>query len=352
MYFKEEWTPSLKELYHHYKRRPIAIVTHKNSDVDAVVSAMLLKHAFQQASLYIPDKMNYPATKLLQSLQHLYGLLFQFKTFSQASEEDIIIVDTTGNLTVPPEKRIIAIFDHHDPRAKKYTALYEFINPEAPANAILVREALFHLSISQPRWLDVITAIALISDTNRFDRGDSLTFSTMGDLLKKLEEHQITYGELKRLAFPPPDATQLDRIIYLLKNPQVVEVDKVESLGDSLPPQKSYLFLKQDNTPFGVVEKIPADKTLSPGDITSNIQNLLNLPFILYYKKEEEGFRLSIRTLPPWNAVEFMKKYLGCTVNCGGHPNAGGGTFDMEEKEFLDLLYHGIKEEIKNSSEI
>ncbi len=335
----------LKEFYEKYKDKELAVTTHKNADTDAIVSAILIKVMFPKAKLYIQDIMNYPAQYLLKWVKKAFNLVFEFKKLQESKEELLIVVDTSGNANCF-NKKVIGIFDHHEPKGTNIKGEYEFKNSKAPANALLVWEALILLEseglLKVPKWVHTVSAIALISDTARFERGDPGTFISMASLL---ELSGRPYGELRQVAFPHPSRESLEWLIEALGDALLIE-----SIPEKVEARKRYIIVK-NGTPLGLLTKIPENSSVRAGDISSNLKQLTNLPIVVVYRKLETEWRISVRTSnPPYDAVTFLNDYLKCEqTKCGGHPGAAGGSFSLEipEEELVKRIVEGIKNYIK-----
>ncbi len=290
----------LNDFYSSYKSKPIAIITHKHADIDAIVSAYLLQSFFDDAIILVPESMNYSATKLADKFH------IQWHYFSDELIKDryIVLVDTSSRFMVPVD-HALAIFDHHNVNENTIRADYSFIYNTYTSSAEVLYDLFNNFSNEQMYLLGV----AIISDTFRFKSSSLKTFEHFRDVLNL----GFDYASLLVDAFPrKPDK----EILQVLKGLSTVE----------------YFYISKYIVAYSFV-------SAKEGEIASLLAESADIGFTI--NEIDDGCRISCKLSPYVDGIAHKIMYeVGRKGNGsgGGHSRAAGAFVKLDKNATLKLM--------------
>jgi len=174
------------------RRNNFLILTHHNADVDAIASALVLKHLIEEigkdAKIGVPESVSEAARNFLTE---------EVKIDPKIGKEEVIIVDTSALEQLEPieVKNVFLVIDHHIPGNIK--AEFSWIEPEAKSCSELIYRLSKEMNIKIDGRMATVLAGGLIYDTAHLRRADKETFRLLLELLEKADkDYQEILGML------------------------------------------------------------------------------------------------------------------------------------------------------------
>lgn len=188
---------TFSEFFSSFSNAKIAIAMHRKPDLDATASAYALSSIFKKSVICTVDQPNSSARKLAKFLEIEHS---QIKDLTKYEFEGMIVVDTSSYelLSDARDWQILCIIDHHKAEGRDMTAKCEIIDENSPSTSELIANLLLPMKKLNKQAAFAL-ACGLISDTARFKRAETGTFST---LAKLIELSESSYSELLMMAEP------------------------------------------------------------------------------------------------------------------------------------------------------
>lgn len=199
------------------------ILTHGNSDMDAIGSAYALKSCFEPADIWAPAGVDRVARMVADKLE-----IPILETADLKDYDLVVVVDTsspdllqTEGLTVPPDSLII---DHHAPTGK-----WEGMDFNCDESRTSCCEIVYDLITAAGIEMDKKTGLALLggmlTDSGHFQFADSRMLRTFADILDKC---QIPMDEALLLVRAPVSMSERSAAL------KAVGRSKFEKVGDMI----------------------------------------------------------------------------------------------------------------------
>ncbi|WP_455369003.1 DHH family phosphoesterase [[Eubacterium] cellulosolvens] len=176
------------------KARKIIILTHANSDPDAISSAFALKHLLKKINPKINTIVGAPegTNKISEKIMNKFRLTVE----SEPSLDDVDVIFTvdTNNLkqlgkmsnAVEKFEKSIIIIDHHypHPSMEKLSKL-EFCDKYSPSTCEIIYELYNHFKIKPTKKVAEILIIGILCETRHLRLATSQTIMTISNLIKQ-----------------------------------------------------------------------------------------------------------------------------------------------------------------------
>jgi nanoRNase/pAp phosphatase (c-di-AMP/oligoRNAs hydrolase) len=127
-----------------------------------------------------------------------------------------VFVDTapwSGNVTIPPYAKPVAVIDHHQPARRKQSDLpFVDVRPDIGASATILHEYLKTAGIAGPPWLASIMAYAIATETMDLSRNQ--TERDIKAYTELMAMANVTaMGQMRHAPLPRSNYTQLQEAI-------------------------------------------------------------------------------------------------------------------------------------------
>lgn len=179
------------------RKGPVAIITHKQADLDAVASSVALKHFLissrkrneKEVFLIFPEGISKEAEESIKKCG-----LDQFNFSTEADpyllrSSLLIILDTASPTQLPEDilniilgKEDVFLIDHHFSNTLKEVVPNYYWDANATSLSEIIAEIFFDEELKGETSKALM--IGILADTGRFSRGSHTTFSAMGRLAK------------------------------------------------------------------------------------------------------------------------------------------------------------------------
>ena len=208
-----------------YRTKKLAIVTHREADLDAISSCFALSSIFKKSDILLIDNPDDEGHLLIEKLGIKTRLLSEVSEADKKDYAGIVLVDTSTSVLVPgimpglgshegsEGSGIICIIDHHRKIGKDLSAPFEIIDENSPSTAEIIANMLSKIGQKEAFALSV----GIIADTAQFNSGRIETFETLGRIMRI---SGASYAELLFYAGPPKS---LDKKIAIAKAVQKME---------------------------------------------------------------------------------------------------------------------------------
>ena len=299
-----------REIFAALKDKNVAIFTHINADVDAIVSAYFVKRLVEnyggKAYIIVPDGLDEVAEKVVKK----YSI--PLEGFSVAKKcDEFIVVDTTSleyigkAAELLKNKKAFIVIDHHsDGIDKKVPALHYAVSPEFSSNSEHVIER-FNIKLNEKRDRD-LALLAALSDY--YGANMSLPESGVFDIsLIKLILKKTTSQDRKKIH----DAIR--NTSYYNNNNILLAISYLDS-KNIFPTMVSKRLLNGKKEPVLAMVITP----LNGHSIRISLRTNVELPLNVISSKMEEK----------------LSKKLGVDISSGGHNDAAGLSFPFDIKKF------------------
>ncbi|MBU0586111.1 DHH family phosphoesterase [Candidatus Micrarchaeota archaeon] len=298
-----------------HRESRIAIVMHRNADLDALSSAYALNSIFPNSIIAAPDEMNKPSRDFAKETGITVNQLGKLK---KEQFDGLIVVDAATYVMVEEARgwNVLCIIDHHHapPEAERISADLEICVPDSPSTAQLVSSLIPDPSPSVAFAL----AIGIISDTARFKGGNIQSFEEIARLLKISGK---SYSEA--LAIAEPELAP-DEKMFILSCFQKCNVVAYKN--------------------FVIATTIVH---ASESDSSSSLSEFADIAFAASYRAHEQETRVSARARKhvPIKLNEVMRE-VGerFFASGGGHPKAAGANAKARPEEVLEYCVEAVKD--------
>lgn len=321
-------------LTHVRKARDVVLVSHQNSDIDAVLSCHALSHLIREvnpeAHITIASiKLSLPAKRLLEDL----GLIDSTEETATLPRYDLcffIDVNNPAHLgelekAVDYHKPII-IVDHHRPSAKRpQNVVLTIMDQEAVATAEIVCDIYRAIDLKPPKEVAFWLLIGILSDSRRLYVGGLKTLLNVAFLV----ECGASLEEASRMLYMPLSYSEK---IARLKSAQRL---KLFTLGDQWVLATSHVGSYEASAARALVD-LGADLAAVYNDLDSRGSRLC--------ARASEGFTKSFGL----HLGEVMEQLgLEFSGSGGGHATAACVTTPVRGDVVLEGFLRFVKDKLK-----
>jgi len=305
-------------------RHNLLIYMHDNPDPDAMAAAMGIKHLVEcttdlSATLALGGIVGRAENRAM--VEKLRVPLVPAEVLNTDHFDTIAIVDSqpgTGNNSLPPERKVDIIVDHHPARGDSAQARWCDIRPQLGATSTIVLQYLRELNIPLHTSLATALFYAIRSETRDLGREATAAEREAYLFLIPMVDHHLMF-RIQQPKLPSQYYEALDRALRM-----------AQVWGDIITVN------------LGVI---------AYPDLVAEVADLLldyeGAQFVLCCGRFGKQIYLSMRTEPSQRrAGELMRQLIGGDGSSGGHGTTAGGrlfapvTSDVElHKVYENLVY-------------
>ena len=306
--------------------RTIAVCSHINPDGDtlgcAAAMGLALKQMGKKASLFcdgkVPDQLSF--------LPGIGGM--RIPDGSEGSFDLMLSVDVSdpkrlGACAALTEKsRHTALIDHHP--TNPLFAEANWVDGEAPAACLLIREMLRLLGTEMDRDLAICLYTGVSTDTGNF--AFAATNAACFDLMSELMAYELPLAKLNRILFRERAMPQVKLLGRVLSNLRYAEDGRIAVMT----------LTRKDFAECGAMAE-HADTLVNFGLDTVGTRMAILARETLEGEGKEGMIKFSLRAKEPDTVSDIAQRFGG-----GGHPQAAGitmsGTMEETTGAVLDAM--------------
>lgn len=207
------------------------ILTHGNSDMDAIGSAYALRNAFPPADIYAPAGVDRVARMVSEKLD------IPILESADLSDYDlVVVVDTsspdllqTPDLVIPPNSLII---DHHAP-TRKWEGMDYHCDETRTSCCEIVKEIIEEAGITIDRYSALALLGGMLTDSGHFQFADYRALHAFADILEKNDIHMDEAMTLTRAPMNMSERVAAMKAIGRSKFEKVGDMIVAVSFGSS-----------------------------------------------------------------------------------------------------------------------
>ena len=296
-------------------RRDLLIYMHDNPDPDAMAAAMGLKYLVEgttdlRATLALGGIVGRAENRAM--VERLKVPLIPAEVLNTDHFDTIAIVDSqpgTGNNSLPPDRQVDIVIDHHPAREESAKARWCDIRPQLGATSTIVLQYLRERSIPLRTSLATALFYAIRSETRDLGREATAAERDAYLFLIPMVDHHLMF-RIQQPKLPRQYYEALDRALR-----------KAETWGDVITVNLG---------------------AITYPDLVAEIADLLldfeSAQFVLCCGKFGKQLFVSLRTEPSQRrAGELMRQLIGSDGAAGGHGTTAGGRLFMPITSDADL---------------
>ena len=314
-------------------RRQLLIYMHDNPDPDALASAFGLKRLLEHV---LPIKATLALGGIVgraenRAMVETLGIpLVAADSLDPSVYDALAIVDSqpgTGNNSLPPDRLLDVVIDHHPARPESESVPWRDIRPDLGATSTIAVEYLRALNVPIDTWLATALFYAIRAETRDLGR----------------------------------EATHAERVAYLFLFP-LVDFHLLSRIAQPKVPRAHFAALDRALRSAQVWGDLVAVNmgSIAYPDLVAEVADLLleweGAHFVLCCGCYGDRFYLSLRTEPSERrAGTLMRQLINSQGAAGGHGTMAGGrlfrpvatdadqqaTFEQMVKHLLDLIGRG-----------
>jgi len=212
----------------------------------------------------------------------------------------------------PGNRPVIINIDHHVSNTR--FGDINVVNPDCAAAGVIIFDLLMHLGFAISLDIAIALYVALVTDTGRF------SFNNTNQ--RALE----VAGELVALGVDP--AKVIEDVYYTRTSAQMKLFGKVFQTITEVP-EIGTVYAWQTRKMLEETGTTPSDTE----GIVDLIRTIGDYPLSLFFKENERGIKVSMRSRSNFNAADFALIFGG-----GGHPGASGFKVNGEIEEAIESV--------------
>ncbi|MGD0839332.1 MAG: DHH family phosphoesterase [Polyangia bacterium] len=309
-------------------RKNLLIYMHDNPDPDAMAAAMGLKQLIESATaisatLALGGIVGRAENRAM--VEKLHIPLIPAEVLNTDHFDAIAVVDSqpgTGNNSLPPERAVDIVIDHHPAREESARAPWCDIRPQLGATSTMVLQYLRERRVALPTSLATALFYALRSETRDLGREATAAERDAYLFLIPMVDHHLMF-RIQQPKLPRQYYEAIDRALRM-----------AETWGDVITVN------------LGVI---------AYPDLVAEVADLLldyeSAQFVLCCGRYSRQIFVSMRTEPSQRrAGELMRQLIGNAGASGGHGTTAGGrlfaqvTTDADQQNAFDHLVYRLLE--------
>lgn len=207
------------------------IISHVNTDFDALASMIAAKKLYPEAQLVISDKLE----NRVQRFLNIYRDMFDFIPNAHVDWEQVtemIIVDVASLSRIGklpndfnPSTRNIIVFDHHPP-GEKDVSYDEGIVEQTGAAVTILLEKIQERGLQISKFEASLFGLGIYTDTGNFTYNNTTTRDLQAAVF--LLSHGMNMEMVQRFSEQTLTSEQQDMLDHLLANTAIHEIDGLE----------------------------------------------------------------------------------------------------------------------------